>query len=740
MSAPLHIRDGAKHIGETTMSKLSSAMSIHSPVSYCLTATAWAGILTAAWAPSSHAQAVGAAGDLQEIVVTAQRQHYRGDVPLEELPQAVSVITAGTLQELGVIRINDALDIAPGIARQNTFGGVWDSFAVRGFAGDINVPSGYLVNGYNSGRGFGGIRDTSSVERIEVLKGPGSALFGRGEPGGIVSITTKKPQFETQGSVSVSAGSDNFQRAEGDFTTALSDAIAIRVNGAFEDADSYRDTVETKRYFASPSILAKLGPDTSISYELEWSQQELPFDRGVVARDGVLGVIPNSRFLGEPGDGPMDIDVQGHQVQLQQNFAGSWALLVGGAYRETELKGFGQSPELVASRQPFFTDGQTLSRQRRYTDYESSDLVVRAEVSGTFDSGPLRHHLLFGADYEEFELDRLQTRYRPPVFTPTSTLEQLNAVNVFNPVYGILAVPNSFVFNDTEEQTAYGIYLTDQIDLTDQWKLRLGGRYDWFKQSIDDRLAVLQPPEQDVTAFSPQAGVVYELSDVVSFYTAFAKGFRPNSGFDIQRRPFEPEKTKSYEVGMKLAGGAWSGTVAIFKMEKTNVITADPVNSGFSVAIGEAESQGVELEFNGELPAQFRVMLSYAYTDAESATSVLDPDFRKVVAAGDPLINIPEHNASVLVFKDIDIGQQMLTLGVGAKYFSRRLGETGTDFFLPEYTLVRLLASYEVTEKLSVSGEVNNLFDEEYYPASYAALWVAPGATRQFQIRASYDF
>ena len=225
-------------------------------------------------------------------MVTGQREHYRGDVPIEELPQAVQVISGELLQEVGAVRLNDALDLAAGVARQNTFGGAWDSFAIRGFAGDTNVPSGYLVNGFNGGRGFGGIRDTSSVERIEVMKGPGSALFGRGEPGGTVAIITKKPQFETQGSVAVAAGSDSFQRAEGDFTTPLGDTVAIRINGAIEDADSFRDTVRTKRYFASPSILARFSDNTSISYELEWSDQEIPFDRGVVARNGVLGVIP----------------------------------------------------------------------------------------------------------------------------------------------------------------------------------------------------------------------------------------------------------------------------------------------------------------------------------------------------------------------------------------------------------------------------------------------------------------
>jgi iron complex outermembrane receptor protein len=707
---------------------------------------AWAGLLTAGWSCGVQAQTVAAVADesstLQEVVVTGQRQHYRGDVPIQELPQAVQVISAELLQEVGAVRLNDALDIAAGVSRQNTYGGVWDSFAIRGFAGDLNVPSGYLVNGFNSGRGFGGLRDTSSVERIEVLKGPGSALFGRGEPGGTVAITTKKPKFETEGSVSVTGASESFRRGEGDFTTPIGDAFAFRVNGAIEEGDSFRDTLESKRYFASPSFLIRFSEQTSLSYEFEWSRQEIPFDRGVVAVNGRLGAIPNSRFLGEPGDDLNVAKVRGHQLEVQHNLGGNWALLVGGAYRETDLTGFGQNPELVASRQPFFTDGQTLSRQRRFTDYDSSDMTTRAEISGTFATGALTHHLLAGADYEEFELDRLQTRYRPPVFTATSTLAQMNAVNIYNPVYGNLATPNSFVFNDTEEQTAYGIYLTDQVDLTSQFKVRLGGRYDWFKQEIDNELAVLQPPKQDVTAFSPQVGLIYEPFQFASFYAAFAKGFRPNSGFDFNRNPFAPEKTESYEVGMKFFSSdqRLTGTIALFTMDKTNVITADPINQGFSVAIGEAKSKGVEFELSGELPASMRLQLAYAYTDAESASTVLDPDFAKVVAKGDPLINIPEHNASVLLFKDIDIGGRELTLGIGAKYLSERLGETGTSFYLPEYTLVRLLASYELMDKLTVSGEVNNLTDEEYYPASYSALWVAPGAPRQYQVRATYEF
>ena len=609
----------------------------------------------------AEAQAPSAAppsGAPQRIEVSAQREHYRGDVAVEDLPQAVQVITGETLKQIGAVKINDALDIATGVARQNVFGGLWDGFAIRGFVGDPNLPSGYLVNGFNGGRGFGGIRDTSAVEKIEVIRGPASSLFGRSEPGGTVSITTKKPQFTPDGSMTLSVGSDSFYRVEGDYTTPITESTAVRINGAYEDADSFRDTVHTKREFLSPSILSKLSNNTSIWYEGEWSRQEIPFDRGVVAaRDGTLGVIPNSRFLAEPGDGPTVAKVEGHQAELQHIFAKDWVLLVGAAYRTTDLVGIGQNPELAVARQPYFIDGTTLSRQRRFTDYKSDDSVARAEVSGVLKTGSVAHHLLTGADYEKFKLDRLQTRYRPPAFNGSQSLATMNAVNIFDPVYGNAPAANQNVFNDTEDDKSYGIYLTDQMDLTDAIKFRLGGRYDWFKQSIDNRLATLQPPNQDVTAFSPQVGLSWRAFEATHLYAAWAKGFRPQTGFDVNRNPFEPEETKSAEVGMKYEtpDGDLNGTVALFKMQKTNVLTADPVNAGQTIAIGKAESKGIEVDLFGRLPGQVTIMFSYAYTDAYSASDVKDVDFARVVSAGDPLINIPKHNASLVLTKDVDI-------------------------------------------------------------------------------------
>lgn len=169
----------------------------------------------------------------EQIVVTGQRQAYRGDFTLQETPQAVQIIGQQQIDNNNITRLTDVLDLSASVARQNNFGGLWDAYAVRGFAGDENLPSGYLVNGFNGGRGFGGARDAAGIERVEVLKGPNAALFGRGEPGGTINIVTKRADFDNRGRLNLLAGSFDRQRADADVNIATGDVLAVRLVGFY---------------------------------------------------------------------------------------------------------------------------------------------------------------------------------------------------------------------------------------------------------------------------------------------------------------------------------------------------------------------------------------------------------------------------------------------------------------------------------------------------------------------------
>jgi len=713
--------------------------------------SAFAGLLSSSTAILLVPQAASAqerneaAGASDAIIVSGQRQQYRGDVPLREIPQSIQVIDGETLKELNITTLDTALELSSGIARQNSFGGLWDSFAVRGFAGDENYPSGFLVNGFNGGRGYGGPRDASNIERIEVLKGPNGAVFGRGEPGGTVNIITRKATLsDTFGSAAASYGSYDTFRVEGDYNVVLSDSVAVRFNGAYQDGDSFRDTIEFTKQVASPSILFQPSSKTSLSYEMEYVNQEIPFDRGIVAVGGELGTVDISTFLGEPGNGPIEIGVLGHQVQLQHEFARNWVFLAGFGYKDTSFEGYSTDVELAGSRQTLEETGDTVSRQRRYRDNTIDSMIVRGEVSGSFYTGSLEHHLLVGADWDMLEVKFYQLRHRPPVYVAGAPITDVyDAINIFNPVYGQLPEPDALITDTAETQKAWGVYLQDQVDITESLKIRFGGRYDQFHQDIFNNAAGEALPENVRKRFSPTVGALYEFGDQLSVYASFGEGFRPNSGTNAALEPFEAEESESYEAGLRFASSddAVVATLAAFSMKKNNILTADIANPNFSVTAGSARSRGIEADVTAALPGNINLIASYAYTDAEWTTDALDPAFGLDIRAGDPLINIPKHQANMVVTKSFDIaGEGQFTIGGGINYSSNRLGETGTDFYLPSYTLVRALASYQPIETVRFSVDARNLFNETWYASSYHRYWIMPGTPRTVTARVDFFF
>lgn len=673
---------------------------------------------------------------MEEITVVSQRQPYRGDVPLESLPQSVQTLSGDLLAGQGITDLQSALDLAGSVARQNDLGGLQTTFAIRGFAGDESMPSGYLVNGFSAGRGFSGRRDVSNIERIEIMKGPGSALYGRSEPGGTINLVTKKPQFDTEGYLQASAGSYDSKRLEGDYTGALGDNLAFRVNGAFEDSDSYRNT-QPRKYALTPSLLFNLSERTSLTYELELAKQQALFDRGIVAIEGDPDVLPVTRFLGDPQNGPSEIRATGHQLVVQHELHNGWMLLAGLGYRDSSLESYSADAELSDGRQLLLTDGSTLSRQRRSRDYTAEDLSGRLELTGTFDTGPLNHHLLLGTDAYEFELDFALGRWR----VDYGSMDPTYAIDIFNPAYeGVRPQPAPQI-DQLQVQRTRGIYVQDQIDLTEQWKVLLGVRFDDFDQSIDDHLSGVRSTMSQ-TATSPRAGLVYEATPALSLYASFSEGFRPNTGSDYYGTAFDPEESSSREAGIKVSSedGRTTGTLAFFRAEKSNVLTADPANPGFSAALGGAQSRGVEIDLAAELARELQLVFSYAYTEAETSNDVVNLDWGMEIPAGSRLINIPEHSGSLSLSRNFTLAGAPASVGLGIQYVDERLGETiDPDYILPAYTLVNLSGSYSPTAELELFAHVDNLFDERHYVSSYHKLWTMPGAPRTYNVGIRYN-
>ena len=702
-----------------------------------------AALLFCSAVPTAHpafAQDTNPGARLEAVTVTGTRQAYQGDFNRLETPQAEQSIDAETLRASGAVNLSQALDLSASVARQNNFGGLWNAFALRGFVGDENLPSNYLVNGFNAGRGFGGPRDLSGIESVEVLKGPRAALFGRGEPGGTVNLVTKRPTFKTAGELRLSAGSFETYRADADWTTPLSDAVAVRLVGFAEDAGSFRDTVETRKYGMSPSLAWRISPQSRLVYELELSHQEIPFDRGVLAINGELGRIPPSRFLGEPGDGPLKADVQGHQFEFQHDFSKDWSALVGFTTRKTSLEGFSTEAELAANRQRLLVDGRTLTRQRRFRDYDASYQVIRGEINGRFQLAGLQHRLIFGVDADRFENDQVFLRARAPTLASNPTAAQQQAIDIFNPVYGSYPLPTPTpLTNRVETQKSVGVFAQDQINLSERLQLRLGARFDDYRQTLLNR-ANNQTSSQKEARTSPQLGVVYRAGDALSLYATYGENFRPLSGADAQGNGFEPNQSTSVEAGAKFSLGGIDGTVAVFQVKQKNILVAADASAATQLAIGKARSQGLEIDLQGEITKDLSLWASYAYVDAKTSNTFNDPNFGVAVPAGSRLLNVPKHTLSLQLVNSMAVAGRGLQFGGGLLYVGQRSGEFTTNFKLPAYTVARAFAAYGLTKSTTLRLDVDNLFNETYYTNSFSALWVQPGTPRSARVSAAFKF
>lgn len=674
-----------------------------------------------------------ASGKTQEVVVTGEKQPYRAlsatgatktDTDLKDLPQSVRVLTADLLKDVGVKDLAGALDMTSGVARQSNLGGLWDSYAMRGFTGDPNFGSDFLVNGFSSSRGYNGLRDSASTTSVEVLKGPASALYGRGEPGGTVNITTKKPLFQPAQAIEASIGSFNTYRTAVDLSGPINDKLAYRLNVAYQKGDSFRDTIKTERSFVSPSFLWMLSDNTTLSYEVEAVKQKVPFDRGVLAVNGVLGLIPNSRFLGEPNDGPVTVDSLGHQVFFQHFFNDDWSLQSGFSYRGSSLNGI--SSEAVN----LLADGSTLRRLHRLRDFSANDTSGRVELLGKFKTGAITHSVLVGVDGYRFNDSRVQFRVSPTAAAPY-------AIDIYNPVYGQTPPAMNLIVNTKEEQRSRAVYAQDQIDLTAQWKALFGLRFDSYDQRLSN-YRIGSSNAQTLSATSPRVGVVYQPNKSTSLYATAAKGFRPNSGISVDNTAFPAETSKSYEIGAKLdsADSKFSSTIALFSISKNNVLTINPANIDFSIPAGEVASKGLEIDASGEVMRSVRLSAAYAYTDSKVTKG--DTAF----PTGSAFPNVPKHSGNILLVKNFALGTGFASIGAGVNYAGERYGDVAfaSDFKLPSYATVKLISSYTPSKQLRISFNVDNLFNKTYYASSYSKVWVAPGTERTATLTANYKF
>ncbi|MEW6177568.1 MAG: TonB-dependent siderophore receptor [Pseudomonadota bacterium] len=663
------------------------------------------------------ASAERADGPVQGYRATRSASATRTDTAIHETPQSISVVPAQVVEDIGATRLEDALDYAGGVERGNNFGGQGlTEFLVRGFSTQEFYRNGFAVN-----RGYPNMPDANTLERIEVLRGPASMLYGRGDPGGTFNIVSKQPQAERRTVLGSQVNTDGLRRGTLDTTGALDESAAFtyRLNLVAEGSDSFRDHVESERYNIAPVLRWQLNDDTALILEGDYLHNRHPLDRGLTRYPNQAGDLSRDRFLGEESAGKLTNQNATTQLRLEHQLDSQWMLRGGIQYLDGSLDGGAVENNGLAA------DGRTVGRNYSERWLNWNDLAVQANLEGHFDAAGLAHTLLLGVEFDDFNYDSQIDRSGGA----TSDFP----IDLYDPVYGqpLPALTRTTTYDD-ENLKSYAFFLQDQIALTERLTAQVGARLERFEQRYENKLNPAGSWDQAHNAVSPRFGLIYDLTEELAVYANTSRSFKPNRGADRSSQAFDPEEGIAHEVGVKyeLPEHDLSVTAALFHITKENVLTSDPVDSNYQVAAGEARSRGFDISVAGNITPQWRMIGGYAYVDAEVTESS-----SASMPAGTRLANVPRHSFNLLDTYEFAEGPLAgLGVGMGVKYVGdRKGGATSTAFDMDAYTTVDLLAYYPLTERVRLNLNLNNLFDEEYEERGWGNIWAYPGAPRTLQ-------
>jgi len=653
---------------------------------------------------------------------------------LLETPQTVNVVPAQVLRDQTPRNLDDALGNISGITQANTLASTQDAVMLRGFGDNRNgsiMQDGMPIV---QGRAL-----NSTAERVEVLKGPASLLYGIQDPGGVVNIVSKKPELVQ--STSLTARGSTFGDGKNgsggnlDTTGPIGDSgLAYRLIVDHEDEDYWRNFGTHRETLVAPS-LAWYGDTTKVVFAYEHREFLSPFDRGTAIDPKTNHPldIPATRRLDEPFnnmEGRSDL----YRLEVDHDLNDDWKAHFGYSWnRET----YDASQVRIVTVNP----NGTLTRSMDGTGGAlTTDRFSTFSLEGKVNVAGMQHDLVFGLD------DEYRKIYRADLIRQA----QRSAFSYLNPVYG-RDVEGTTVSAKDSAQTdllrSDSLFFQDAIHLTDKWILVGGARYQMYDQYAGKGVPFTANTNGNGQAWVPRAGLVYRYTDELSFYGSYTESFKPNSTIAALADgskltgDLTPEKSKSWELGAKLdMPGRITASAALFNIEKRNVLVSvgSGANTIYSIA-GQVRSRGLELDATGQLTDQWSLIGSYAYTDA------LDTKDKDPTLEGNRLQNVAKNTASLSAVYDFGnvFGGDQLRVGAGARYVGERAGDATNDFTLPGYTVADAFATYDTKiegQKVKFQLNVKNMFDRVYYASAASRVFVSLGDARQVSVSSTLTF
>ena len=631
--------------------------------------------------------------DTGTTVVTATA--LKVATPQLETPRTISTVSAEELEARAVNKYDETFQYRSGVVSQ-PYGSDnnADWLFLRGFSAENSTYQDGLRL-FRTGGYFWWMTEPFGVERVDLLKGPASILYGEAPPGGVINAISKRPTEEERGLVEVEAGNKGHRQVGIDMSGPVSgrDDMRYRVVGKYRDSEGELDGTEKERYYFAPSLAVDFSDDTTVTFLASVQREEGVPTTGFFPAYGTLydtpfGKIDRDTNLGEPDYDKIDQQQASLGYELEHRINDTWEFQQNFRYSHLDLDlrsvyAFPSNDSRSLGRGIVLRDGE-------YDAYTVDNRLVARQYGENFENT-----FLAGVDYQKLDLEYAD-----------GDSFSFGTIDAFEPSYGNYTPVSSASLTDhTVDKEQIGIYVQDQFRLNDRWIFLAGARHDSVESS-DETATTRQSVDDEQLSLS--AGIMYLADNGLSPYVSYSESFTPLASSDASGNAYKPLEGEQLEVGVKYAPVGFDGylTVAAFDLQENNsLITTD---AGPQRQIGERTSSGLEVEGVGYLTDNLQMTASYTYTDTRIDVSESQQDERAPF--------VPYHMASAWLDYDMNNALPGLSVGAGVRY----IGETSPspastiDRVVSSTTLYDAMASYDINDNWTAQVNVNNLTDEEY--------------------------
>jgi iron complex outermembrane receptor protein len=693
---------------------------------------------------------------LDEVSIISNQQKNpvsatRSGIKPMDLPQSIQIVGSETISQQQSIRLSDVIKNVNGVYVGSARGGAQESFWSRGY--DMSANN-MFKNGFRFNSGS--IPEVSSLEKVEVLKGSAALLYGNVAPGGILNMLTKSPSFTKGGEVAMQIGSYSFYKPSVDIYGPLSNAIAYRFTGSYENSESFRDVVKKERYYINPSFLFKVSNKTEITLQGDYLHDNWTpdFGTGVIGKNIVN--LPRDKYLGATWSNGQTKQATVSAL-VKHDFNANWKLNFNSSFQEYSRTSKGT--ERVQPSDAMATYGDW---KRPLGENKNGEQITSQQLSlqGTFFTGKVKHQLFTGVDFENSLLEA-----NTFVFSPT-TYGSGNIFDFDNFNQGG-AIPNSTNTARAETETnRFGVYAQDLVSITEKIKVLTGLRWSWQEAEVNTynlvANTVVETPKRKDEAFSPKVGLVFQPTKNTSLFASYANSFTPNSGTTVDLVAIKPSVIDQYEVGVKkdFWKNVLSTNVTLYQIINSNLAqTAEFKADGSSntdttikVLSGQTKSKGIEVDVTARPIEGLNIVAGYSYNDMRyTKTSGLNGSFIQ----GDRLVRTPATTANLSFFYTLPTGLlKGVSFGAIGNYIGNRSGgwnnqivinsTTGAvtindrEIPLEGYTTIDFSAGY-TWKQFSLLCKLSNIANELNYTV-HENYSVNPIAPRQVMTSIKYKF